>query len=73
MDENELKEFERLKKFEEKAKKQYKRQNEYIRNNFDRVSVALPKGLKERINATGETVSGFIIKAIQEKLDRNGF
>lgn len=50
--------------------KQYKRQNEYIKNSFDRVSVTLPKGTKERITATGESVNAFINKAVAAALDQ---
>lgn len=58
----------------EKAKKilekQYKRQNEYIKNSFDRVSVTLPKGTKERITATGESVNGFIKRLVMDELQK---
>ena len=58
----------------EKAKKilekQYKRQNEYIKNSFDRVSVTLPKGTKERITATGESVNGFIKRVVLDELQK---
>lgn len=50
-------------------KKQYARQNSYIRDNFDRVSVTLPKGTKERIVATGESINGFINKVVFEALE----
>lgn len=50
--------------------KQYKRQNNYIKNNFDRVSVTLPKGTKEKITATGESVNGFINRVVSQELER---
>lgn len=50
--------------------KQYKRQNEYIKNTFDRVSVTLPKGTKERITATGESINGFINRVVVQELQR---
>lgn len=50
--------------------KQYKRQNEYIKNTFDRVSVTLPKGTKERITATGESINGFINRVVSQELQR---
>lgn len=50
--------------------KQYARQNDYIKNNFDRISVTLPKGTKERITATGESVNGFINKLVAAALDQ---
>lgn len=43
-----------------RLEKQYKRQNEYIKNSYDRVSVTLPKGTKEAIRATGNSVNGLI-------------
>lgn len=51
-------------------KNTYKRQNEYIKNSFDRVSVTLPKGTKERITATGESINGFINRAVAAALDQ---
>lgn len=42
----------------------------YKKANYDRVSVLLPKGTKEQIQATGETVNGFINQAVIEKLER---
>lgn len=51
--------------------KQYKRQNEYIKQNYDRVSVTLPKGTKERIKETGESLNSFINNAIIERLEKN--
>ena len=49
--------------------KQYARQNDYIKKNFDRVSVTLPKGTKERITATGESLNGFINRLVAEALE----
>lgn len=49
--------------------KQYNRQNEFIKNNYDRISVTLPKGTKERIAATGESVNGFINRLVAAALD----
>lgn len=51
-------------------RKTYKRQNEHIKNNYDRVSVTLPKGTKEKIAATGETVNGFINRVVAAALDQ---
>ena len=54
----------------ERLEKQYKRQNEHIKENYDRVSITLPKGTKERIKATGESINGFIIRLVLADLDR---
>ena len=48
----------------------YKKQNEAIKENYDRVSVTLPKGTKERIKAKGESINGFIIRSVLADLDR---
>jgi hypothetical protein len=52
------------KEAKERLEKQYKRQNEHIRENYDRVSITLPKGTKERIKAKGETVNGYITRLV---------
>ena len=49
---------------------QYKRQNEFIKNSYDRISVTLPKGTKERIKAKGESVNGYITRLVLEDLQR---
>lgn len=48
---------------------QYRRQNEHIRANYDRVSITLPKGTKERIQATGESINGYINRLVAEDLE----
>lgn len=48
----------------------YKRQNKYIAENYDRVSLTLPKGTKQRITSKGETVNGFINRIVLAELDR---
>lgn len=43
----------------------------YEKKAYDKVLVRFPKGTKERITATGqESVNGFIVSAILEKLDQ---
>ncbi len=42
----------------------------YDKKNYDRILVKFPKGTKERIKATGETVNGFINQAVAEKLEK---
>lgn len=54
----------------ETLQKRYKKQNEYIKNSYDRISVTLPKGTKDRINATGESVNGYITRLVLEDLER---
>ena len=52
---------------------QKKAVEKYEREKVDRINCRLPKGLKDRIIKTGSSVNMFIIEAVQEKLDRNGF
>ena len=42
----------------------------YQKEKYDRVNVLLPKGTKERIQNTGETVNSFINKAVVERLEQ---
>lgn len=51
-----------------RQEKQYKRQNDYIKAAFDRVSVTLPKGTKEKITAAGYTVNGYINELVKKDL-----
>jgi hypothetical protein len=48
----------------ERQQRRIKRQNEHIKENYDRVSITLPKGTKERIKAKGETVNGYITRLV---------
>ena len=48
----------------------YKRQNAHIMDHYDRISVTVPKGTKDRIKAHGETVNGFINRLIAAELER---
>ena len=52
-----------------RQEKQYQRQNNFIKESYDRVSVTLPKGTKERIKERGETVNGLINKLVKGFLD----
>ncbi len=54
----------------ERQQKRIKRQNEHIKENYDRVSVTLPKGTKQRINNLGESINGFICRLVSSELDR---
>lgn len=56
------------KKAKEHLEKQYKRQNNHIKEKYDRVSITLPKGTKERIKAKGETVNGYITRLVMADL-----
>ncbi len=49
--------------------------NQWAKENMDRISLALPKGSKETIKAhaqkRGESVNGFIGRAITETIERD--
>lgn len=49
--------------------------NKYVKNNYDRINVTMPKGKKDIIQAhseaNGESVNGFINRAIQEAIERD--
>lgn len=53
----------------ENYNKRIKKQNAAIKENYDRISCTLPKGTKERIIASGETVNGLVNRLVLEYLD----
>ena len=57
------------KEAKERLEKQYKRQNEHIKENYDRISITLPKGTKERIKSKGESINGYITRLVLADLD----
>ena len=57
------------KKMIQNYKSRVKRQNEKAKENYDRISVMLPKGTKDRIQAQGLTINGFVNQLVLEKLD----
>lgn len=54
---------------EEYRSKKLKSQNEWIKEKYDRVSVTLPKGTKERIAEAGYTVNSFVNEAVKTMLE----
>lgn len=56
------------------SKKQQASVNKYVKTNYDRVNVTFPKGKKAIIKAhaesRGESVNGFINRAIDETMER---
>lgn len=54
----------------ETLQKRYKKQNEHIKANYDRISITLPKGTKERIQNQGESINGYINKLVLDDLER---
>lgn len=61
---------EKEKKQLEKYKNRLKRQNEAAKENWDRVSVMLPKGTKDKIKEKGETINGLINRLVLEYLEK---
>lgn len=57
------------------SKAQQKAVNKYMAANYDRVNVTMPKGRKDAIKAhaegQGESVNGFINRAIDETIRRD--
>lgn len=53
---------------------QVKYQNDYIRENYDRISLAFPKGekaaIKEAARKEGVSMSEYILAAVAEKMGR---
>ena len=58
------------------SKAQQQAQNRWIAKAYDRINLTVPKGHKETIQAhaaaQGESVNGFIGRAIQEAMERDG-
>ncbi len=52
----------------ENYKKRLKRQNDAVKNKYDRVSVTLPKGTRDKIISHGYTINGFINDIVIKKL-----
>ena len=44
---------------------------EYEKKNYDKVLVRFPKGTKDKITETGCSLNGFIVTAVNEKLNQN--
>lgn len=53
-----------------RQKERVKRQNEQAKENWDCVSLKLPKGTKDRIKATGKSVNGLINELVLEYLSK---
>ena len=64
MNDKDIKQLERL-------KERYKKQNDSIKNNYDRISVTLPKGMKEEIKTkTGKSINSFINELVENELKK---
>lgn len=52
--------------------------NKYAAQNYDRISIMLPKGCKDLVKAaatakTGGSINGYVNQAINERLQKDGF
>ena len=58
------------------SKAQQKAVAKYMKNNYDELKVRVPKGRKDIIKAhaekNGESVNGFVNRAINETMQRDG-
>lgn len=56
------------------SKAQQSAVNKYVRNNYDRINVTFPKGQKDILKAhatqRGESVNAFIVRAVNEAMER---
>lgn len=57
------------------SKAQQKAVHKYVKANYDRVELTVPRGQKETIRthaaARGESVNGFVARAIRETMERD--
>ena len=58
------------KEIAEKARERARKQNEAAKNNWDCITCRLPKGTKERIQAQGLTINGFVNQLVLAELER---
>lgn len=54
----------------ERIQRQQERQNKHIKENYDRISVTLPKGTKEQIKTLGMTANGYINQLVNADLEK---
>ena len=58
------------------SKAQQKAVHKYVKENYDRQEITFPKGKKDLVKAhaasKGESVNGFINRAIDETMEREG-
>ena len=56
------------------SKAQQKAVQKYVKKNYDRIELSVPKGQKDFISqlatAAGESVNGYIKKAVEERIQR---
>ncbi len=57
------------------SKKQQASVTKYVKDHYDRISVTVPQGKRDQIKAhaesQGESVNGFVNRAIDETIDRD--
>ena len=56
----------------ERERARFKRQNEWTAQNYERQTVTMPKGTKDKIKAvTDESINGYINRLIKEDLTKH--
>ena len=57
------------------SKAQQKAVNKYVKNNYDRINVTFPKGqreiIKDHAKKYGENVNAFIVRSVNERMERD--
>ena len=53
------------------SKAQQKAVTKYVKNKYDRFGLTMPKGDLDVIEARGESVNGFVNRAISEAMERD--
>lgn len=57
------------------SKAQQKAVNKYMAENYDRINLTVPKGQRETIRAhaaaQGESVNGFLLRAIKQTMEQD--
>lgn len=58
------------------SKAQQKSVHKYVKNNYDRIDLTVPKGKREQLKnhaeSQGESLNGFVNRAITETMERDG-
>ena len=60
------------KEAKERLAKQYRRQADFVKQNYDRISVTVPRGTKERLAKTGQAANTVIKQLLLSWLDDQG-
>lgn len=56
-----------------KQRERDKRHNAYIKENYKRITIAVPKNWDELLTKTGESVNGLIKRLLRDEFIRKGY